>query len=184
MQASQWYQYQLSSVFPNVNRSSWTPAKIPELLHALRGTGHWHRVPPAEVHNSSTGQRCHCGVVSFCRPGATEEPPGFAGGSRSAPLDWGSCSVPLDSQACFFMSNEASVSCGVEEVAASCHGLWPWFCGHPFLAGHWRVPQAKQPFLVSLVSPSRAIPITCDSKNRVIDDPRFRDTKHLSLHAR
>lgn len=50
------------------------------------------------------------------RLGATEDPPGFVGGSCSVPLPGGSCSVPRDSQ--------ASVRCRVEEVAMLRHGVF------------------------------------------------------------
>lgn len=58
------------------------------------------------------------------QPGATEDLPRFVSGSGSVPLAGGSCSLPMQSQACFVMTNEArGISRGVEEEVVSCHGL-------------------------------------------------------------
>mmetsp|Transcript_106488 Transcript_106488/g.211556 ORF Transcript_106488/g.211556 Transcript_106488/m.211556 type:complete len:957 (+) Transcript_106488:46-2916(+) len=57
------------------------------------------------------------------RPGATEEPHGFAGGSCSVPFAGGSCSVPQDAKPCFLVSNEASISCAFDEEAMLRRGL-------------------------------------------------------------
>lgn len=57
------------------------------------------------------------------QPGSTEDLPGFVSGSVSVPLARASCSVPMKSQACFVVTNEASISRGVEEEVLSCHGL-------------------------------------------------------------